>query len=202
MLCQVSWGWVYIRRHTHVCQYSCITSALACVLCGANMLHRELRALIAASLLSKTVASTTYLHTPFSAPKTYMCICASLCLKNKPISSQTRPTYACTCVHILICTCIRLLAATVLDKCFTCMPCCPSARQDAFHHQSGCARAVQQWYVLWHLICVCVCVCVRSDLMEREKERAFCVTSDFCVCVCVREVWFERERERRSLLRK
>ena len=31
-------------------------------LCGANMLQRQLRALIAASLLSKTVA-TTYLHT-------------------------------------------------------------------------------------------------------------------------------------------
>ena len=100
-------------------------------LCGAKMLHRQLRALIDTSLLSKTVASTTYLHTPFSAPKTYMCICASLWLKNKPLSSQTRPTYACTCVHILICTCIRLITATVLDKC---LHVCRAARlQDKMH---------------------------------------------------------------------
>jgi len=65
----------YIQGDTHT---YVSTRALASFLCGANMLHRQLRALIAASLLSKTVASTTYLHTPFSAPKTYMCICASL----------------------------------------------------------------------------------------------------------------------------
>ena len=118
----------YIQGDTHT---YVSTSALAYFLCGANMLHRRLRALIAASLLSKTVASTTYLHTPFSAPKTYMCICASLCLKNKPISSQTRPTLACTCVHILICTCMRLLTATVLD---TCLHVCRAARlQDKMH---------------------------------------------------------------------
>jgi hypothetical protein len=112
--------------HTYVS-----TRAWACFLCGAKMLHRQLSALISAGLLSKTVASTTYLHTPFSAPKTYMCICASLWLKNKPISSQTRPTYACTCVHILICTCIRLITATVLDKC---LHVCRAARlQDKMH---------------------------------------------------------------------
>ena len=65
----------YIQGDTHTYDS---TSAWACFLCGANMLHRQPRALIAGSLLSKTVASTTYLHTPFSAPKTYMCICASL----------------------------------------------------------------------------------------------------------------------------
>ena len=73
----------------------------------------------------------TCTHLSFSAPKTYMCICASLWLKNKPISSQTRATYACTCVHTLICTCIRLITATVLDKC---LHVCRAARlQDKMH---------------------------------------------------------------------
>jgi hypothetical protein len=129
----------YIQEDTHT---YVSTRAWASFLCGAKMLHRHLRALIAASLLSKTVASTTYLHTPFSAPKTYMCICASLFLKKQThliantsyicmyMCAHTH-MYLCTCVHILICTCIRLLTATVLDKCLH--VCRAASLQDKMH---------------------------------------------------------------------
>ena len=44
---------------------------------------------------------------------------------------QTRATYPCTCVHILMCTCVRLLPATVLDKC---LHACRAVRlQDKMH---------------------------------------------------------------------
>ena len=156
-------------------------------MCGAKMLHRQLRALIAASLLSKTVASTTYLHTPFSAPKTYMCICASLWLKNKPLSSQTRPTYACTCVHILICTCIRLLTATVLDKC---LHVCRAARlQDKMHSiisQSVRVQYSSDTYCDIWFVCVCECACVIWFRREKKKKiEPFAYKTVYkCQCVC------------------
>jgi hypothetical protein len=134
----------YIQGDTHT---YVSTRARASFLCGAKMLHRQLRDLIAASLLSKTVASTTYLHTPFSAPKTYMCICASLWLKNKSISAQTPPTYA--CLHVW-------RAARLQEKMHSII--------------SQAVRVQYSSHTYWDIWFVCVCVCVWSDLIERERE--------------------------------
>jgi hypothetical protein len=166
MLWMISWGWVDTRRHTHVCQYSCMGMFLCVVRRCCIVSLEPWLPLVYCQKQSHPP------HTPFSTPKTYMCICASLWLKNKPISSQTRPTYACTCVHILTCFCIRLLTATVLDKCLNV---CRAARlQDKMHSIiCQCVRVQYSSDTYWEIWIVCVCECVWGLIWEREEERAF-----------------------------